>query len=213
MNLIEVITKFFLHADVYLTTIIANFGPLVYLFLFTIIFIETGFVIMPFLPGDSLLFVAGALAAAKSLNIFILFILLSLAAILGDSLNYSLGSYIGQKVFKYEKSFFFRKEYLIKTQQFYEKHGGKTIILARFMPFARTFAPFIAGIGKMSYPRFLSFNIIGGLLWVTLFLFAGYFFGTVPFVKENLTLVILLIIFLSILPGIIIYIKEKLKKH
>lgn len=200
---------FILHVDKYLNEIILNYGLATYIILFLIIFIETGIVIMPFLPGDSLLFVAGAFAALGSLNIILLFIVLSIAAILGDSVNYMIGKYFGERAFSGNR--FFKKEYLIKTQEFYHRHGGKTIILARFIPIIRTFAPFVAGIGKMNYSRFLLFNIIGGIIWTALFLFAGYFFGGIPIVKDNLTLVIIGIIIISILPPIIQYIRHKIK--
>lgn len=205
------ILDIFLHLDKNLTAIIAQFGPLTYILLFLIIFCETGLVVTPFLPGDSLLFIAGSLAAFGSLDITILFISLSLAAIIGDSVNYWIGSMVGRRVFS-EKSRFFKMEYLVKTEKFYEKHGGKTIILARFMPIIRTFAPFVAGIGKMDYKWFITYNISGGLLWVSLFLFGGYFFGNIPIIKNNFEVSIFVIIFISILPGIIEYIKHKRHK-
>ena len=166
---------------------------------------------MPFLPGDSLLFAIGAFAARGALNVTVLFVLLGLAAILGDSLNYSIGKYLGPKVFK-EQSRFFKKEYLVKTEQFYEKHGHKTIVIARFIPIIRTFAPFVAGVGKMQYGKFMFYNVLGGVLWVGLMLFAGYFFGNMQFVKENFSAVVIVIIFLSVLPGIIELLRHKLKK-
>jgi membrane-associated protein len=199
---------FFLHLDKNLTLVIAQFGPLTYIFLFIIIFCETGLVVTPFLPGDSLLFIAGSLAAFGSLNVFLLFITLALAAIIGDSVNYWIGSMLGKNVF-HERSRFFKKEYLVKTEKFYEKYGGKTIILARFIPIVRTFAPFVAGIGKMNYTWFITYNITGGLLWVSLFLFGGYFFGNIPLIKNNFEVSIFVIIFVSILPGIIEFIKHK----
>jgi len=202
---------FFLHIDKNLALIIQSYGTFTYVILFLIIFCETGLVIAPFLPGDSLLFAAGAFASAGALNIIFLLILLITAAIIGDSINYTIGNLIGPKVF-HEKSRFFKKEYLVKTQNFYEKHGGKTIIIARFMPIIRTFAPFVAGIGKMKYRKFLLYNIVGGVVWVSLFLFAGYFFGALPFVKDNFTIVIITIIIISIIPGIIEYMRCKIKK-
>ncbi len=211
MELLKTGIDFFLHLDKNLNAVITQFGPLTYIFLFLIIFCETGLVVMPFLPGDSLLFVAGSLAAFGSLDIKILFITLALAAIIGDSVNYWIGSMLGRKVF-HEKSKFFKKEYLVKTEKFYGKYGGKTIILARFMPIIRTFAPFVAGIGKMNYGWFISYNIIGGIIWVGLFMFGGYFFGNIPIVKNNFEISIFIIIFLSILPGIIEYLKHKRHK-
>lgn len=208
MGALKQIIDIFLHLDKHLSAVIAQFGVLSYIFLFIIIFMETGLVITPFLPGDSLIFVAGTLAAFGSLNILVLFITLALAAIIGDSINYWIGSMLGRRVF-HEKSRFFKKEYLTKTEKFYEKYGGKTIILARFMPIIRTFAPFVAGIGKMKYSQFFSFNIIGGIAWVSLFLFGGYFFGNIPIIKNNFEISIFVIIFISILPGIIEYIKHK----
>jgi len=204
---------FFLHLDKNLAIITQSYGIFTYLLIFLIIFCETGLVITPFLPGDSLLFAAGALASIPNamLNVIILFIILSFAAILGDSINYWIGSLVGERVF-HEKSRFFKKEHLIRTQKFYEKYGGKTIIIARFIPIIRTFAPFVAGVGKMNYKKFLSYNVIGGILWVGLFTFAGYFFGSLPFVKNNFSLIIVAIIIISILPAIFEYIKHKIKK-
>ena len=201
---------FILNVDKYLEILIGKFGVLTYFILFLIILLETGLVVTPFLPGDSLLFVAGTFASGGFFNIWILFILLSVAAILGDSLNYAIGSYFGAKVF--EKSRFFKKEYLDKTKGFYDKYGKKTIVMARFVPIIRTFAPFVAGVGKMRYSSFISYNIVGGILWVALFLFGGYFFGQVPFVEKNLTLVIFAIIFISILPPVIEYLRHRLKE-
>lgn len=206
------IIDFFLHLDKYLQVIVRDYGTLTYIILFLIIFVETGVVIMPFLPGDSLLFAVGALSAQNNtLNIVAIWILLLIAAILGDTLNYWIGKWIGPKVF--EKDYrFIKKEYLLKTQSFYEKHGGKTIILARFIPIVRTFAPFIAGIGTMNYAKFLSFNVIGGFIWITSFLFLGYFFGNLPFVKNNFSLVIFGIVGLSILPPMYEFLKHKFNK-
>jgi membrane-associated protein len=183
--------------------IIQNYGTWAYSILFLVIFAETGLVITPFLPGDSLLFVAGTFAGLGSLKVFWLFILLSIAAILGDTINYWLGHFIGPKIFNRENVRFLNKKYLEQAHRFYEKHGGKTIIIARFIPIIRTFAPFVAGIGKMTYPRFLTYNIIGGIFWIAIFVFGGYFFGNIPLVKQNFTLVILAIIFISILPGLL----------
>lgn len=206
----QTLTDLFLHLDKNLASIIQAYGTLTYLLLFIILFFETGIVITPFLPGDSLLFAAGALAANSMLNVYLLFILLSFAAILGDSVNYWIGNIIGPKVFN-ENNRFLKKKYLVKTQEFYEKHGGKTIIIARFIPIIRTFAPFVAGIGKMKYKKFLLYNIIGGIFWVFLFTFAGYFFGTLPFVKNNFSIIIIAIIIISILPAIVEIIRHKIK--
>ncbi|MBS3168581.1 DedA family protein [Candidatus Woesearchaeota archaeon] len=209
MKMIKKIIDFILHIDQYLNVLIQNYGNLVYIFLFMIIFMETGFVVTPFLPGDSLLFVAGALAATGSLNVYIIFLLLSIAAILGDTVNYALGKYFGEKVF----SRFIKKDHLEKTKLFFNKYGKKTIILARFIPIIRTFAPFVAGIGKMNYFTFLSYNIIGGIVWVGIFIFAGFFFGNVPIIKENLSIIIILIIIVSIIPAVIEYFKIKRSKN
>lgn len=207
------IIDFFLHLDKYLQVIVQNYGTLTYIILFLIIFVETGVVIMPFLPGDSLLFAVGALSAQNNtLNIIGIWILLLIAAIAGDTLNYWIGKWIGPKVF--EKNYrFIKKEYLQKTQSFYEKHGGKTIIFARFIPVIRTFAPFVAGIGTMNYGKFIFYNVIGGFCWITSFLVLGYFFGNLPFVKNNFTLVIFGIVGLSILPPVYEFLKHKFTKN
>jgi len=207
MSLIDNVFGFVFHIDEYINIIFESFGLLTYFVFFFIIFLETGLVITPFLPGDSLIFVIGAFAAQGFLNIFLLFIILCLAAILGDSVNYWIGKYFGEKVFA--NSRFFKKEYLERTKDFYKKYGGKTIIMARFVPIVRTFAPFVAGIGKMDYIKFLSYNIIGGIVWVFLFLFAGYFFGGISIIKGNLTLVIYLIILISLVPPIIEYFRRR----
>jgi membrane-associated protein len=196
--------------DVNLASLIQTYGFLVYPILFLVIFAETGLVVTPFLPGDSLLFVAGALAAIGSMNILLLLLILVFAAILGDTVNYWIGNYLGSKVFR-EQSRFFKREYLLKTQAFYERYGSKTIILARFIPIVRTFAPFVAGIGKMKYPRFILYNIVGGIAWVSIFLFGGYFLGNLPIIKQNLSLFILIIIIASILPVPIEIIIRKIK--
>lgn len=210
MSLILTVINFILHFDLYLTILIQKYGPVAYLFMFLIIFLETGFVIAPFLPGDSLLFVAGTFASLGSLNIFILLITLIVAAILGDSVNYSIGKYLGEQLSK--KTKLVKKDYLDKTENFYRKHGGKAIILARFLPIIRTFAPFVAGVGKMKYSRFLYFNIIGGISWVSIFLLAGYFFGKVPIVKENLTIVIIIIVVVSLIFPVYEYVKNRKQK-
>ena len=214
MELIQQLIDFILHIDRHLIEIVQDYQTWTYLILFLIIFAETGFVVTPFLPGDSLLFAAGAIIAKpeSGLNIFLMCLLLIVAAVLGDLVNYHIGNYIGPKAFsgKYK---WLKSEYLQKTQQFYTKHGGKTIIYARFIPIIRTFAPFVAGIGTMSYSRFASYNIVGGILWVTSFLFIGYFFGGLPVIKDNFTYVIFGIIVLSILPPAIELIRQKKKKQ
>jgi membrane-associated protein len=198
----------FLHLDVHLAEMSAHYGGYLYAILFAIVFCETGLVVTPFLPGDSLLFAAGSLAALGAdepgggLSPHVLVVLLSIAAILGDTVNYAIGARVGPRVFR-DGARFLKRRHLERTHAFYEKYGGRAIVFARFVPIVRTFAPFVAGIGAMSYGRFLAYNVIGGIVWVVGFVYAGYFFGNLPAVKENFTLVILAIIFLSILPGII----------
>jgi len=209
VELIENFIELFLHLDKHLNVIIQNYGVWTYLLLFVVIFCETGLVVTPFLPGDSLLFAAGTFAALGSLEVAWLFVLLSGAAIGGDTVNYWIGHYVGPKVFYKEDVPFLNKEYLDRTHRFYEKHGGKTIIIARFIPIIRTFAPFVAGIGRMTYGRFISYNVFGGLAWIAIFLFGGYFFGNLPFVKRNFTIVILAIIFISVLPGVIEFLSQR----
>jgi membrane-associated protein len=211
MEFIFYLIDLFLHLDKHLSQIIQNYGVWTYLLLFLVIFVETGFVVMPFLPGDSLLFAAGTFASpalGSSLNIFLLWALLCTAAILGDTVNYWIGHFIGPKAFTGEVRFL-KKEYLDRTHEFYEKHGGKTIIIARFIPIIRTFAPFVAGIGAMNYGRFITYNVVGGVLWVTIFTFGGYYFGNLPFVKENFSLVVIAIIFISVVPMIFEFIKQR----
>jgi membrane-associated protein len=210
MNIILKLIDLFLHLDKHLETIINDFQAGTYLILFLVIFIETGLVFFPFLPGDSLIFAAGAFAARPDspLNILVLFILLCVAAIAGDTANYWIGHYIGPRAFSGNIRFL-KKEYLDRTHNFYERHGGKTIILARFIPIIRTFAPFVAGIGAMTYPHFISYNVIGGIAWVTLFTFGGYFFGELPFVKNNFSFVVLAIIIISVIPGVIEFLRER----
>ncbi len=213
MELIKTFFDIFMHLDKHLGGVIQAYGVWTYLILFLIIFCETGLVITPILPGDSLLFAAGAFAAIGALDAGWLFLLLSLAAVAGDTVNYTIGNYLGPKIFHREKVRFLNREYLDRTHRFYEKHGGKTIIIARFMPIIRTFAPFVAGIGSMTYLRFISYNVVGGIIWIATFIFGGYFFGNIPLVKRNFTLVILVIIFLSILPGIIEFFRQRQGKR
>jgi len=202
----DLITGFFdliLHLDQHLRDLAQSYGAWVYAVLFLIVFLETGVVVTPFLPGDSLLFVAGTIAAAGALNIHALAPLLIAAAIAGDSLNYAIGRYLGPRVFRFDDSRFFKRAYVERTHAFFERHGGKAIIIARFVPIVRTYAPFVAGIGAMRYRRFLLFNVTGAVLWVALLAYAGFFFGGLPLVRNNLTAVILGIIVLSITPGIV----------
>ncbi|MDX2169468.1 MAG: DedA family protein [Deltaproteobacteria bacterium] len=201
----------FLHLDVHLNELAGSLGPWLYVLLFAIIFAETGLVVTPFLPGDSLLFAVGALAAMEGspLHPGNIAVLLCIAAVLGDALNYAIGARIGPRVFTSETSRLLNKEHLVRTQHFYEKYGGKTIIIARFMPIVRTFAPFVAGIGQMRYARFAAYNVVGGIVWVCAFIFAGYFFGNVPVVKRNFHLVILAIIVISVLPPVIEFLRAR----
>lgn len=204
--LMEFLTHFvdiFLHLDKHLTEVVADYGTWTYLILFLIIFCETGLVVTPILPGDSLLFAAGAISASGALDPVQLIVLLSVAAVVGDAVNYSIGYYLGPKVLSNKNSRVFKKEYLDRTHAFYERYGGKTIIFARFVPIVRTFAPFLAGVGKMSYPRFAMFNVVGGIVWIVTFVAAGHFFGNIPVVKTNFTLVIIAIIIISVLPAVI----------
>lgn len=202
--------KFLLHFDESLKSIITLIGPFTYALLFLVVFAETGLVIIPFLPGDSLLFAVGTLAGGGFLNVFVAYVVLLFAAILGDTVNYWIGHHLGARVFSKENSRLFNKAYLIKTDEFYKKHGGKTIILARFIPIIRTFAPFVAGIGRMHYKTFLFYNIAGGFIWVTSLTFAGYFFGQMPIVKENFEYAVLGIVFVSLIPLFIEFIKHRL---
>ena len=202
----------FLHLDHYLSEIIQNYGTLTYALLFLIVFCETGLIVLPFLPGDSLLFAAGTFAALGDLNWGILYGSLLIAAVLGDSVNYEVGRYFGPKIARHEKLKFINKAHIEKTQQFYDKYGAKTIIIARFVPIVRTFAPFVAGIGSMSYQRFLQFNLVGAVAWVAICLAGGYLFGNIPAVKNNFSIVVLGIVFVSILPAMIEVIRHKYVK-
>jgi membrane-associated protein len=198
MDLID----FILHVDQHLLEFVRDYGIWIYAILFLIIFVETGLVVMPLLPGDSLLFAAGAIAATGAMDPVLLSILLFIAAVLGDSLNYQVGRYIGPRVFSMNLRFI-KRDHLLRTQSFFEKHGGKTIVFARFLPIIRTFAPFVAGISHMHYPRFLMFNIVGGAAWILSFIWLGYFFGNMPIIKDNFTYVIFAIIIISLLPALI----------
>jgi len=209
MALIKFVIDFILHLDVYLGSIINQYGVLTYAILFLIIFVETGLVFVPFLPGDSLLFAAGAFASLGSMNIFLLLILLVIAAVAGDTANYWIGHFFGEKIVA-NPHIPINEDHIKKTSEFFKKYGGKTIILARFIPIIRTFAPFVAGAGQMNYGKFISFNIIGGTAWVLIATLAGYFFGNIPFVKENFSLVIIGVVIISILPIVFEFAKSKL---
>lgn len=201
-----------LHLDTYLNLLVANYGVWVYAILFLVVFCETGLVVMPFLPGDSLLFIAGAMCASGSMDLMALGGLLMLAAILGDSTNYLIGRNLGERLFRNPDSKIFRRDHLLQTQKFYAEHGGKTVTIARFLPIVRTFAPFVAGGGHMVYPRFLFFSVLGTLLWVGGLMGLGYFFGNVPFIKHNLTAMIIGIIVLSLLPMIVGIVRHRLRR-
>jgi len=211
MDILLSIVSFILHIDTHLAQLVLTYGTAAYVILFGIVFIETGLVLTPFLPGDSLLFAAGALAALGSLNIWIVLPLMIIAAIFGDTSNYWIGHFFGEQMIANPK-IPIKKEHIEKTKAFFDKYGGKTIILARFVPIVRTFAPFVAGVGKMHYEKFISYNIIGGILWVTLFTLAGFFFGNIPSIKENFSIVIIAIILISVVPMVIEFIRHKLKK-
>lgn len=208
MELLREVIDFFLHLDRHLADLAQDYGVWMYLILFLIIFCETGLVVTPFLPGDSLLFATGALAATGSMNIVVLVVLLIAAAILGDSVNYWVGSKLGTRIFK-EDARVLKTDYLRRTQVFYEKYGGKVIIIGRFIPIVRTYAPFVAGAARMSYPKFLTYNVVGGVIWIFLFLMGGFVFGAIPFVEDNFFLVVLVIIFLSVLPPLVEYSKTR----
>jgi membrane-associated protein len=211
MEFISTAIDFFLHIDVHLNEIILQYGTLTYGILFFIIFAETGFVFTPFLPGDSLLFAAGTFAARGSFDVYLLAVLLIVAAIAGDNINYWVGRKLGIKLFeRFNK--LLKREYLEKTQKFYEKHGGKTIILARFFPIIRTFSPFVAGLGKMEYSRFVMNDIAGGIIWISVFVFGGFFFGNIPIVQKNFSLVIVVIVVISVIPAISEFVRHKFLK-
>ncbi|HWK88741.1 MAG TPA: DedA family protein [Longimicrobium sp.] len=212
IEFLRTLIDFILHVDEHLTTIIRDYGGWTYAILFLIIFVETGVVIMPLLPGDSLLFATGALAARGDMQVLVLFVLLCVAAIAGDSLNYWIGSKVGEKAFD-GRFRFLKREHLERTHHFFDKYGGKTIVLARFIPIVRTYAPFVAGASKMDYARFLTFNVVGGVLWITIFLWAGYFFGNIPTVKENFEYVVIIIILLSLAPALYEWYRHRREKR
>lgn len=209
MEFLRQFIDLFLHLDVHLGSIIQQFGPYTYLILAGVVFCETGLVVTPFLPGDSLLFAIGTFAARGDLQLSIIFPALGLACILGDNVNYWIGRTLGPKVFHRDDVWYLNKKHLLRTQRFYEKHGRKTIILARFIPIVRTFAPFVAGIGQMPYSRFIGFSLLGGAMWTTIFIFGGFFFGNLEIVKNNFTMVIMAIIFISVLPAVIEYLRSR----
>lgn len=213
MEFIEQFIDFVLHIDVHLNELILTYGTWTYAILFLIIFSETGFVVTPFLPGDSLLFAAGALAASGSLSSPWLIVVLSVAAIVGNIVNYWIGYLVGPGVFQ-KRIRFLNKEYLERTHKFYEKHGGKTIVIARFIPIIRTFAPFVAGVGYMTYGRFMLYNVVAGIAWVAFFVLGGYYFGNIPFVKNNFGLVVVAIIIISTLPAVVEFLRHRyLRSH
>lgn len=211
MEFLTQFLDFFIHLDKHIEEIVNQYHVWTYAILFVVIFCETGLVITPFLPGDSLLFAAGAIASTSELSPHILFLLLAAAGIIGDSVNYSIGHYIGPRAFT-GKHRFLKKEYLQKTHNFYEKYGGKTIIIARFVPIVRTFAPFVAGVGAMTYPKFLTYNVVGAILWVGLLTYAGYLFGEIPIVKRNFSIVILAIIIISVMPMVFEILRARLRR-
>jgi membrane-associated protein len=200
MDFVATFVDLFLHLDDHLDRVIQDYGVWTYGILFTIVFCETGLVVTPILPGDSLLFAAGAMAARGSMDVWLLSVLLIVAAVLGDACNYAIGNYMGPRVLERDGRFL-KRVYLERTQRFFEKYGGKTIILARFVPIVRTFAPFLAGVGTMTYPRFACYNVLGAVLWVVIFVWGGYWFGNIPVVQKNFTLVVLAIVFVSVMPA------------
>jgi membrane-associated protein len=209
MDLVYRLLDVLLHLDQHLAELIQQFGPWAYLILFLIIFCETGLVVTPFLPGDSLLFAVGALCALGALDLAPILVLLTAAAILGDAVNYAIGARLGPQIFRSERSRFLNRQYLERTHEFYERYGAITIVLARFVPIIRTFAPFVAGMGRMTYPRFAVYNVAGAIAWIAIFVIGGYAFGNIPVVKRNFTLVILAIIVLSVLPGVVEYVRQR----
>ena len=211
MEFIQQLIDFIIHIDVHLNELIVTYGIWTYAILFTIIFCETGLVVTPFLPGDSLLFAAGAFAATGSLDAVWLFVLLSIAAIAGNIVNYWIGYYVGPNIMQKKNIRFLNKEYLERTHKFYEKHGGKTIVIARFIPIIRTFAPFVAGVGFMTYGRFMFYNVVAGIAWVGFFIFGGYYFGNLPAVRNHFTLVVAAIIIISVIPAVVEFFRHRIK--
>ncbi len=197
MNFVQILVDLFLHLDKHLSAVITQYGTWTYGLLFVVIFIETGLVVTPFLPGDSLIFAAGTFAALGSLDVWLVFLLLAFAAVLGDTVNYWIGHYLGERAYNIK---WIKREYMDRTRGFFDKYGRKTIFLARFVPIVRTFAPFVAGVGQMSYGAFISYNIFGGIVWVALFTFAGYFFGNIPFIRDHFSLVVIAIVLISVMP-------------
>jgi membrane-associated protein len=210
VDILSALVDFFLHIDEHLHEVIAEYGVWTYAILFLIIFLETGVVVTPFLPGDSLLFAAGTFAATGSLEVGVLLVLLMAAAIIGDSVNYYIGSRVGPRVFQRDDVRLLNKRHLERTHAFYERHGGKTIIIARFVPIVRTFAPFVAGIGSMTYAKFLTYNVVGAVLWVSIFVGGGYLFGNIPFVEDNFSLIIVAIVLISVMPGVVEFVRHRL---
>ena len=210
MEVVSALFQGFVHLDQHLLSVAQDYGVWVYLLLFLIVFCETGLVVTPFLPGDSLLFVAGTVSGAGAMNVHVLALVLTLAAVVGDSLNYAIGRWIGPRVFRRVDSWFFKRAYLERTHRFFERFGGRTIVIARFVPIVRTYAPFVAGVGQMDYRRFAAFNVSGAILWVGLIIYAGYLFGNVSVIKNNLSVVILGIILLSMSPGLVELVRHKL---
>lgn len=213
MEAVQFLIDFVLHIDQHLQSLCASYGLWVYAILFVIVFCETGLVVTPILPGDSLLFAVGSLAAIGALEVATAILVLIAAAILGDTVNYSIGNYVGPKVFHEEHGRLLNKEYLYRTHAFYEKHGGKTIIIARFLPIIRTFAPFVAGIGSMTYPRFLFFNVFGGVMWVLTFVLAGYWFGNIPLIRNNFSMVIVALVLIPGVPSLLEFIRIQLARR
>jgi membrane-associated protein len=212
MEAMASVVDFIIHIDMHLRSLCASYGVWVYVLLFLIVFCETGLVVTPFLPGDSLIFAFGSLAAIGALHVTFGAILLTAAAVTGDTVNYGAGKYAGPKIFREEHARFLNRGYLMRTYGFYERYGGKTIVIARFLPVIRTFAPFVAGIGRMTYSRFILFNVTGGALWVMVFVLGGYFFGNLPLIRENFSLVIFTLILISVLPSVVEFLRMQIDR-